>query len=199
MAAMEGSIETVRDPGRAGRLLLHPLRVRVLEVAREPMSATEIGRRLGETRQKVNYHVRELERAGFLRPAGRARRGNLEERRVVASARAYVLLPEVLGPVGASGDPPGDAVSAGRLLALTARAQSELGSVWATAQERGERVPTLSMDAEVRLADGAQREAFAEALREAVAGVLARFADGDGGTTYRLLVGAYPVDAKEGA
>ena len=57
-------IEPVADAARAGRLLLHPRRVRVLEAAREPVSATEIGRRLSEPRQRINYHVRELERAG---------------------------------------------------------------------------------------------------------------------------------------
>lgn len=189
-------IEAVEDASRASRLLLHPLRVKVLEGAREPISATELGRRLGEPRQKVNYHVRELERAGFLLPAGRARRGNLEERRVVASARAYVLLPEVLGPVAADPQAAGDAASAGRLLALTVRAQSELGRTWSDARAKGTRVPSLSMEAEVRLADPERRVAFADALRRAVTEVLAQFADGqDDGAPYRMIVGVYPVPA----
>lgn len=198
------NFEIVTEADRASRLLLHPLRVRILEAAREPASATEIGRRLGEARQKVNYHVRQLEDAGFLREAGRARRGNLEERRVVASAGAYLLLPEVLGPVGTPGGSGGEETSAGHLLALTARAQSELGRAWTAARARGGRVSTLSMDARVRLRDGAAREAFAAALREAVSAVVGRFADegenAEAGDAFRLMLGVYPIpEAGEGS
>lgn len=194
------ALETVTDPARAQRLLLHPLRVRILHEAREPLSATDIGRRLGEGRQKVNYHVRELERAGFLEPAGTARRGNLTERRVVATAHAYVLLPEVLGPLAADvgeAAAQGDAMSAGYLMALTARVQSELGRAWAAARGAGKRLPTLSFEASVRL-DPARRAAFAEALRTAVGEVIARHSlpveetAAGGGTRFRLVLGVYP-------
>ena len=42
---------------------LSPLRSAVFDALREPLSATEVAARLGESRQRVNYHVRELERA----------------------------------------------------------------------------------------------------------------------------------------
>ncbi len=70
-------------------------------LAREPICAAELARRLALPRQRVNYHVRELERAGFLRPAGRQRKRNWIEQRYVATARSYVLSPEILGPLGA--------------------------------------------------------------------------------------------------
>ena len=83
---------TSRNRQRAGALL-HPLRQRLLSLSREPASASELARRLGLPRQRVNYHVRKLEAAGFLRPAGRARKGNMIEQKYVATARAYVLSP----------------------------------------------------------------------------------------------------------
>ena len=56
--------------------------------AREPASATEVAARLGESRQRVNYHVRALERGGLVELVEeRARRG-CTERVVRATADA---------------------------------------------------------------------------------------------------------------
>jgi DNA-binding transcriptional ArsR family regulator len=92
-------VEAIVDGRRAALLVQHPLRPRILSLAREPISATAIASALGETRQRVNYHVRQLRRAGFLRAAGRRRRRGLTEVRYVASARAYVLSPAIAGAV----------------------------------------------------------------------------------------------------
>ena len=98
------AIESVDSPRRASALL-NPMRLRLVRMAQEPVSATELARRLGLPRQRVNYHVRELARAGFLRPAGRRRKRNLVEQRYVATARSYVLSPEILGPSRPIGAP----------------------------------------------------------------------------------------------
>src|SRR5690348_14583868 len=84
-------IETVRDGRRAAILVQHPLRSQILNIARAPMSPSAIAAELGESRQKVNYHVRQLRRAGFLRVAGRHRKRGLVEQRVVASAGALAF------------------------------------------------------------------------------------------------------------
>ena len=83
--------EMVRDGRRAALLVQHPLRARILNVARAPMSPSAIAAELGETRQKVNYHVRQLRRAGFLRAAGRRRKRGLVEQRVVANVGALAF------------------------------------------------------------------------------------------------------------
>jgi DNA-binding transcriptional ArsR family regulator len=199
-------IETVRDVTRARRLL-HPVRQRILESAKHPVSATELGRRLGLPRQNVNYHVRELARAGFLRPAGRRRRRNLVEKRYVATAEAYVLLPEVLGPAGPVRAAAADAFSAGRLLTLTAAAQSELSLAGRGAAEQGKRLATLSMDAELRFESADQRAAFARALQDALTDAIGRFSapakkpDGAAGEgrPFRLILGIYPIPPEGGS
>jgi biotin operon repressor len=99
-------LEIVRQGGRATALLRHPLRLAILREAVRPRSATEIAARLGQTRQKVHYHVRRLHEAGYLAPAGRRRRRGLVEQRFVASARRYVLAPEVLEALDANPPPP---------------------------------------------------------------------------------------------
>ena len=213
-------IECVSDPARAS-VLLHPLRLRVLEEAREAASATEIAGRLGEARQKVNYHVRELARAGFLRPAEQRRRGNLIEQRYVATARSYLLAPQVVGALDAgrgvrtgAAERAADRASADHLLALTARAQSEVAAVRDTAAAAGKRLATLSLSADLAFTSAVQRNAFAEALRDAVADLVGRFsvavpeAPGEGAEPaagrprprpFRLVLACYPLPRRPGS
>lgn len=192
---------TVRDPERAA-LLLHPLRLRILEAAREAASATEIARRIGETPQKVNYHVGTLADADLLHLVEERRRRNLVERRYQAAARHYRIAPEALGelglPAGAPVDP-GQALSAARLLGLTALVQEELGSTLREAHQAGARsIPTLSLDAEVRFASAEERARFAARLRSAVLEVVAAHAAGGGGWPFRLVLGCYPLPTNLG-
>jgi DNA-binding transcriptional ArsR family regulator len=185
----------------AAAAVLNPLRLSILDALRQPDSASGVARRLNLPRQRVNYHVRELARAGFLERADERRRGNMVERRYVATARSFVLSPELLGRLGLDPGRTHDALSAAHLLALVARAQSDLGRAIHRAQKTGKRVSTLSMVCDVRFESAEQRGWFAEELQRAVLGVVDRCAspavDGAGapaaGRLYRLVVGVYPV------
>ena len=66
----------------------------------EPDSASGVARRLGLPRQQVNYHLRELEKQGFLEFIEERRKGNCMERLVRATARTYLISPEALGHLG---------------------------------------------------------------------------------------------------
>ena len=57
-------------------VLLHPLRLQIMELAIEETSGTEAARQLGLPRQMVSYHVSALEQAGFLVRIGDVRRRN---------------------------------------------------------------------------------------------------------------------------
>jgi len=203
--AVLAEIESVDDARRAAVLMMHPLRLSILSEARTPASATEIAGRLGLARQKVNYHLRELARARFVRRAGERRKRNLIERRFVATARAYVLSPSVLGPVGANWRKVEDAWSAAYLLALASQVQSDLGRAIREAGFEGKRLSTLALVSELRFESAAQRQAFAAALRDAIVEVVGRHASpeklADGkpgpGRPYRLVVGCYPIPAPE--
>jgi DNA-binding transcriptional ArsR family regulator len=187
-------------------LLLHPLRQRILQEAVDPSSASEIARRIGDTPQKVNYHVRTLVEAGLLVPAGEQRKRNLTEKRYRATARSYVLLPGVLGRVSAETRRVTDELSATHLLQLSAVMQAELGATMDQDRSSGSETPTLALDAELRFESRRQRAAFASALREAVAEVIARYTapartdDGRAspGRPYRLVLGCYPVGGTPG-
>ena len=199
----EAAIDVVDDPARAATLL-QPLRLRIVEALEKPDSAAGVARHLRLPRQKVNYHVRSLARAGFLRRAGRQRKGNMFEQRYQAAARGYVLSPELLGRLGIDVKQVEDAFSAAYLLALTTQAQAEIARASRLAREQGKRLATLSVSSELRFETAEQRAHFAEALRQGILDVIARHsspfqkADGSAGTgrPYRLFVGCYPIPPK---
>jgi DNA-binding transcriptional ArsR family regulator len=191
-------LECIADSGRA-QVLLDPLRMRILALAREPSSATEIAGRLRLPRQRVNYHVRLLAKHDLLARAGRLRKRNMFEQRYVASARSYLIVPSVLGPVEADWRSIPDAASAAYLLALSAQVQSDLARALGETPEGG-RISTLSLKSQFRFESAKQRADFAGALRRAVVDAIARFSSPDEppgrqpapGPPYRLVLGCYP-------
>ena len=194
-------VAAVGDVKKAAALLAHPLRPRIVALAREPASATELAARLRLSRQRVNYHVRQLARTGFLRRAGQLRKRNLIEQRYVATARAYVLAPEILGPLAITGQHPDDTFSAARLVALAADLQSDVSHALTESASRGQRLATLSIAADIRFESAQQRADFTEALQKAVTDVIARHtspaaqrsgAPGSG-RPFKLVIGCYPA------
>ena len=180
---------------------LEPTRARLLAELVEPGSATTLAVRLGLPRQMLNYHVRALEAQGLVALVEvRSRRG-CTERVMQASAAAYVLSPEALGPAAADPARTADRLSAGYLLALGARAIREVGTLLKSADAAGKTLPTLSIDTEIRFRSAAERAAFTGDLAMSVATLAARYHDesAPGGRWSRLVVFAHPRPASDGA
>lgn len=176
-----GAVDIVSAP-------LAPLRRAVLEGLREgPASATELAARLGESRQRVNYHVRALERDGLVELfEERARRG-CTERVVRATCHAVVVEPSVVGALPEEQD----RFAADTLLAGGARLVRDVAAARTAAAERGQRLLTFAIEAEVGFARPADLERFADALADRVAELAAEF--GPGERTYRVLIGGHPA------
>jgi len=183
----------IREMSQAAALL-HPLRLRIIENLREPDSASGLARRLQIPRQKANYHVRELEREGFLEQVGEHRKGNCVERMVRASANAYLIDPALLGTLGIDPSNVQDRFSSAYLVAVAAKAIRELSVLRSRAEKAGKRLATLTLQTEVRFASAADRNAFAEELARSVGYLSAKYNDGkaEGGRTFQFFVGGYP-------
>jgi DNA-binding transcriptional ArsR family regulator len=199
-------LDIVREPAQAAILLHHPLRLKILAALLEPDSATGVARRMKLPRQTVNYHVRELARARLLAHAGRRRRRHLFEQCYVATARGYILSPELLGKLAADPGQVADTLSANYLVGLASKVQSELSRSAELAAAAGKRLATLSINTELRFTSPEQRAKFTEELQHAIVEVAGRhsspFAMADGsageGRPFRLVVGCYPIPlAKE--
>ncbi len=165
---------------------LPPLRRAVLEHLREPLSATEVAARLGESRQRVNYHVRALERSGLVELVEERPRRGCTERVVRATADAVVVEPAVIGSPGAK-----DRFAADALLDNGARLVRDVAAARTAADERGQRLLTFSIEAEVGFEQPADLERFTDALADRIAELAAEF--GPGQRRYRVVVGGHPA------
>jgi hypothetical protein len=127
--------------------------------------------------------------------ADQRRWGGLTERLLVASAASYVVSPRALGPAATDPDRRADPLSASYLIALAARVVREVGDLLRRARESDKRLPTLSIDAEIRFRSAADRAAFSTDLADAVTKLVSRYHDGSapGGRAHRLVVVAHPL------
>ena len=86
------AVHLVNDPRQAA-MLAAPLRQRILEALAEPGSASTMARTLGLARQKVAYHVRQLEKHGFVELVREEQRRGCKERIVRRTAQYLVASP----------------------------------------------------------------------------------------------------------
>ena len=158
----------------------------MLELLHEPLSATEVASRLGESRQRVNYHVRALERGGLVELVEERPRRGFTERVVRATSDAVVVEPAVFGSPAAQ-----DRFAADALLANGARLVRDVAAARRAANERGQRLLTFAIEAEVGFEQPADLERFADALADRIAELAADF--GPGRRRYRVVVGGHPA------
>jgi len=181
----------VIEDAAAAEVSLDPIRARILAELAEPHTATTLASRLGLARQKVNYHVKMLERHGLVELVEERRKGNMTERVVRASAAAYVISPAALSAVAPDPARSPDRLSARWLLALAARLVRETGALINGAARANKPLSTFGLDAEVRFATPADRAAFVGELTEAVAGLISKYQTHDG-RPHRLIAAVHP-------
>lgn len=187
------TVELIEGAERAATLL-HPLRSRILEALSAPDSAAGLARRLALPRQKVNYHLRQLEKDDLVELVETRRKGNCVERILRSRARYYLISPEALGKLGADPDKVKNRFSASYLVAVAARAIREVAILRRRAERAGKRLPTMTLQGKVRFASAAAQNAFAEELANDVARLTARYHDESAadGRSFELFVGAHP-------
>ena len=192
------AMELVDESMRAATLL-NPMRLRILDTLREPDSASGVARQLGLPRKKVNYHLRELEKAGFLEEVEERRSGNCIERIVRAKATHYLINPDVLGRLAADGASVEDRFSSAYLIALAAGTIRDVAAAQQKAAKAKKRVATFALQTDVRFATAEDRRAFTEELANCVARLVANYHDDEtaGGRAFRFLIGAYPARTRE--
>lgn len=185
---------TVIESPSAAEASLDPVRSRLLAELAQPGSATTLAAKMGMPRQKVNYHLRALERHGLVDLVEERRKGNVTERVMQATAASYVISPAALGAAQPDPARSPDRLSAFWLLAVAARLVRDVGALLIGGARAGQRIATFAIDGEVRFASAADRAAFAEELSHAVAALVARYHDerAEGGRRHRLVVAIHP-------
>ena len=185
---------TVIEDAAAAEASLDPVRARLLAELAEPRSATMLATRVGLARQKVNYHLRALERHGLVELVEERRKGNMTERLLRATALSYVISPAALAAVAPDPSRSPDRLSARWLLALAARLVRDVGALITGGVRAGKRVATYGLDAEVRFASATDRAAFAAELTDAVIALVGKYHDETAkhGRDHRVIVAVHP-------
>ena len=167
-------IESVEQAGA----LLSPLRMEILKLAGEPRTCTEFAESLGESPQKIYYHVKVLERAGAIEKVEERRVRAISEGLYRAAARSYWLSPKLLGQIGGC-----------------------------LAQEGHDGIPSLGFSAQVHLAGPEERAAFLHEVQEAIQSIATKYGAIDlphreadeTPCSFRLILACYPRSEGLGA
>ena len=177
----------VEEPEKV-RLALSPIRRRLLELLREPSSATQLAATLDLPRQRVNYHLRELEKAGLVELVEERRRRGFTERILRASAD-LVVDPGVMGRAFTHIQ---DQYAAEHLVEVAAGTVRDVARMQTAADADGKRLLTFTLETEVRFAEPSDVHRFTDALTAAMQRVVEEF-DSEGGRPYRLIAGGHPA------
>ncbi|GAA3787988.1 helix-turn-helix domain-containing protein [Sphaerisporangium flaviroseum] len=194
-------VAVIEDPA-AAEVSLDPIRARLLAELAVPGSATTLAAKVGLPRQKVNYHLKALERHGLVELIEERRKGNVTERVMRATAASYVISPAALAEVQPDPSRAPDQLSARWLLALAARLVRDVGTLVTGAAKARQKVATFAIDGEIRFASAADRAAFAEELAGAVTTLVGKYHDqtAKGGRDHRIVVAVHPsITGEQGA
>lgn len=186
-------VTVIEDPA-AAEASLDPVRARLLAELAEPASAAMLAARVGLPRQKVNYHLKALERHGLVKLVDERRKGNVTERLMQATAASYVISPAALPAVQPDPGRSRDQLSARWLLAVAARLVRDVGTLVTGAAKARKPLATFALDGEVRFASAADRAAFVQELTAGVSALIRKYHDpsAEGGRDHRVVVAVHP-------
>jgi hypothetical protein len=121
--------------------------------------------------------------------------GRRIDRSYVRTATSYAIAPKTLGGVAADPRMVADAFSSAYLSAVAGRALNDLAALGRAAAARGKRVPTLTLETDVRFATPGDQRRFADELTTALATLAAKYhhPEAPQGRTFRVFACGYPA------
>jgi hypothetical protein len=187
-------LDIIDDPTRA-RVALQPIRLRLLQLLDRPQSAPQLAKTMKMPRQRVLYHLRRLQAQQLVEARDHGSVGRRIDRSYVRTATSYAIAPKTLGGVAVDPRNIADAFSSTYLSAVAGRALNDLAALGRAAAARGKRVPTLTLETNVRFATPGDQRRFADELTRAVATLAAKYhtPDSPQGRTFRVFACGYPA------
>ena len=188
------SLDIIDDAARA-RTALQPVRLRLLHLLEQPRSAPQLAKAIGMPRQRVLYHLRTLEAQRLVEAQEHGSVGRRIDRTYVRTATSYAIAPKTLGGVAVDPHTVADAFSSAYLSAVAGRALNDLAALGRAAAARGKRVPTLTLETDVRFATPGDQRRFADELTAALSRLAAKYhhPDATQGRTFRVFACGYPA------
>jgi DNA-binding transcriptional ArsR family regulator len=164
--------------------LLKPQRIEVLRQLAEPRTCTEVASRLGQTPQRVYYHVKRLVDARLVDLVSERKIRGIHEGIYQASARSYWLSPRLVGRIGRRKAQ--DELSLGYLLDLMEEVQGDIAALDRAAPE----LPSVGVSGEIRVRPE-QRQEFLDDLQNVLQDLFTRYGGAEG-DAFKLAVACYP-------
>src|SRR3954452_16210457 len=188
------TLDIIEDPTRA-RTALQPVRLRLLHLLARPQSAPQLAKAMDMPRQRVLYHLRKLEADRLVEAQEHGSVGRRIDRSYVRTATSYAIAPKTLGGVAVDPRTVADAFSSAYLSAVACRPLNDLAPLGRAAPARGKRVPTLTLETDVRFATPADQRRFADELTTALSALAAKYHDAEAplGRTFRVFACGYPA------
>ncbi|MFC5446720.1 winged helix-turn-helix domain-containing protein [Paenibacillus aestuarii] len=180
----------VESPEQA-TLLLHPLRGEIIAQLMEPASAAEVARQIGETAQRINYHLKALEKAGLVHKVGTRQVRNLVEVLYRSIARTFVLAeslsmkPETLQKLK-------DQSSLAHLITTSERIKRDAMQLMEQS-DTDEIIPSASLQFQVQLATEQERQSFVDEYTAMVQQLVNRYVSRpEHDSSYHVHLAVYP-------
>lgn len=182
----------VESPEQA-MALLNPLRSEILSRLTEPASAAEVARGINEIPQRVNYHLKALEKVGLVRKVGSRQVRNLVEVLYLAIARTYILS-EALNWASDTVQQMKDQGALSHLVNTAERIKRDALLLMERSDQEAD-IPSATLDASIRLASAEQRSAFVEEYVQLVNQLVKKYqSKADGQETYQVILAVYPKE-----
>ena len=182
------------------RVLLKPLRMDIMHMLSEPLGCTELARRLGLTPQKVHYHVKVLEKAGFIEQVDERQARGLTEAIYQSAAHSVSFAPALVAALGGR-EKLRDNLSIGYMMGLADELARDSNRLAAMQDES----PTLNLSAQIELADPARRAEFMDELQQLIQFLAEKYGADDGvprhsADIFKLVLACYrnPDSTDEG-
>jgi DNA-binding transcriptional ArsR family regulator len=183
-------VKVIDDPAQVAALA-HPTRVAILETLRTANSASGVARALGDTRQKINHHVRALLDAGLIRLIGERRTGNFVEQLYESIAGTFVVSPRLAWGDDRRAAALRSQVPLEHLVEMGERLQRDAAVLLDRAAFDAEDIPCVAIDASVRFADETARAAFIDEYLAALEPLLKKYGARKG-DAFRVVLAVHP-------
>jgi DNA-binding transcriptional ArsR family regulator len=176
--------------------LINPLRTEILAQLKQPSSATEVAKKLKETPQRINYHLKALQKVGLVTKVGTRQVRNLVEVLYQSIAKTF-LLAETLSIGKETIQKMKDQGSLLHLIHTSERMKQD-ALLLMEQSDQNEVIPSASLQMQVNLTNKSMREQFVEDYVSLVKDLVKRYQQNNGNQhVYQVLLSVYP-DVNQG-
>ena len=188
----------LNDAG-AVEVALDPIRASILDALVEPGSAASIAATVGLTRQKVNYHLKSLEKVGLVRRVGTRQVRNLVEVLYQAIAKSF-LLSEAVGLNPETSERIKEQGALAHLITLSDRIRRDALLLMERSEEKKQQIPSATLQMKVHLDSEERRHAFLRDYAAMLEELINRYGSAEAGdeNAFQVTAVIYPEIPKGG-